>query len=599
MQIDSRFWEFASNIETLINILSALIVFIISVYSFLKIRSHNSVNYHLKKWLGNDAPKSLKYYVNTRAQLYDPCESDEIKKGVEYDRSIELLSFFLNTVFKNIISDQYFILLGDSGMGKTTFMIKLYKRYSQKILKKYKIILIPLSYDNALPMIYQIGKDEGKDEKHKTILLLDGLDENPDAVKDYEIFIQKLLTATEMYYKVIITCRTQFFPDEKSEPHETGKINYSTINKKKLFNKLYISPFNDNDISHFLSKKYPPFLYRKRKKAMEIIQKCPYLMVRPMLLAYIDDLIDIQRNYEYLYQIYDQLVKNWIKRESIPADILYNFTKQTAVEMYNNNSVFIDIEEISKLCKKYNINIEQIEARTRSLLNRNGLGQYKFAHKSIYEFILAKEVLENMKFREIYDFSNFDMAQIFLDEMLMEMFKTPYGAANMNYDFTGLRLKNLNLNDIDFESRVFCNAVFEDCTFCNSIIGFAQINQCQFINCDFTKIDLSESNLIEVQFISCDLQQAKLQYSTMRNCIILDSNLRNCNLDNAHIFGSRFTKSDLSYSNLCDTDLKGSIFEKMVIAPIVYRNIQADSKLLDDIIMANKLLANIKQHDYY
>ena len=65
-----------------------------------------------------------------------------------------------------------------------------------------------------------------------TILLLDGFDEDKYAVEDYVNRLIEICNETELFYKVIITCRTQFFSDSDSEPkYVGGKIKFG-IGKK-------------------------------------------------------------------------------------------------------------------------------------------------------------------------------------------------------------------------------------------------------------------------------------------------------------------------------------------------------------------------------
>ena len=255
----------------------------------------------------NFSMRSMRYYIPTRAQEVDPC--DDV---CTTDSFINLIPFFINEVFKN--SDtQYFVILADSGMGKTTFLLKLFFEYYKKLLKKHDIVFIPLSLDSSIEGI------RGIQNKPNTILLLDGLDEDRYAIEDYNKRIKDICSETELFYKVIISCRTQFFPDNNSEPGHTDRIRFGVGKKSVEFIKYYISLFNEKEIYIYLSKKYNPIFEKdKIMRSQKVIKNCPELMVRPMLLAYIDDLIeDKEKEYNYVYEIYDQLVYSWIEREAI------------------------------------------------------------------------------------------------------------------------------------------------------------------------------------------------------------------------------------------------------------------------------------------
>ena len=61
-------------------------------------------------------------------------------------------------------------------MGKTTFLINLY--YQTLKLHKYKCVFISLQEENCIEQI------EAVEDQPKTILLLDALDENENALTD-------------------------------------------------------------------------------------------------------------------------------------------------------------------------------------------------------------------------------------------------------------------------------------------------------------------------------------------------------------------------------------------------------------------------------
>jgi len=286
--------------------------------------------------------ESMKYYIFTKGQDIDPCTEENC-----IDAS--LIKLFTKKIFKN--SDkQYFIILADSGMGKTTFLLKLFFIYYKKIFKKYNIVIVYLGHENLITYIKDIK------DKPNTILLLDAFDEDKYAIEDYNERLKAICNETELFYKVIITCRTQFFPNSNSEPKYTGKLKFGTGNKRIEFVKYYISPFDDQEIDKYLKKKYNRFFKKNKiKRAKALIARCYNLMIRPMLLSYIDDLLeDKKRQYEYTYEIYSQLVYKWIDRDSInDNNELYNFSDKVAEYMYINKTVYISQHQFTSFFKHF------------------------------------------------------------------------------------------------------------------------------------------------------------------------------------------------------------------------------------------------------
>lgn len=127
------FWDSSSNINAIINIISTVIsgvIFIAGlVISVLRLKLKGNQYKYLNLVVDSQTKQSMKCYVPTRAQDIDPCDEDKNDFFC-----VELIPFFIKQVFKD--SDgQYFIILADSGMGKTTFLLRLFFEYYKKIFK--------------------------------------------------------------------------------------------------------------------------------------------------------------------------------------------------------------------------------------------------------------------------------------------------------------------------------------------------------------------------------------------------------------------------------------------------------------------------------
>ena len=218
-----------------------------------QVRLESKKKYYYLRADDNEIKESMRWYIPTRVQDIDPCTDGYSDPFI----SKELVPYFIDDVFKNS-SSQYFIILADSWMGeKTTFLLKLFLTYYKKLSKKYDIILIPLSLEGLLEIIRKV------EDKPNSILLLDGFDEDDHAINNYSERLKTICDETELFYKVIITCRTQFFSDSKAEPKHTGKIKHGG-NKGVEFMKYYISPFNESEIDLYLKKKYHGVLGSKK-----------------------------------------------------------------------------------------------------------------------------------------------------------------------------------------------------------------------------------------------------------------------------------------------------------------------------------------------
>ena len=381
--------------------------------------------------------RATKYYIPTKCQNISPSREDEPGEAHAFITKEELIPFFLRKAFKLGNDDyRFYILLADAGMGKTTFLINLYLRYrSQLFHKRYNIKLLPLS----LPQIDDEIDKIDDEEKEKTILLLDAFDEDDNALENYKQRLNILLAKIWRFREVVITCRTQFFPSEDDEPLTTEIPKFGVDRGKHSFRKLYISPFDDRDIHRYLNKKFSILQFSRKRKAKQIVKHSPSLMVRPMLLSYIDDLLEDEQRYQYTYAIYQKLINKWIEREAnrtmaTTKDAyqreLYRFSKTIAVEIYNNrrkqHRLSISAKEIAPFAEKYHIRLSEMEMKSRSLLNRNAHGEYKFSHKSILEYFLAVELFINQRFGQHFNFEEMKQAEIFYTELLWERKIVPF-----------------------------------------------------------------------------------------------------------------------------------------------------------------------------
>ncbi|MEL6592759.1 MAG: hypothetical protein AAFQ68_21860 [Bacteroidota bacterium] len=378
----------------------------------------------------SDIKKATQFYVPTQFQSVPPSQHGELIQANTVAARQKLIPFFLKKAFHPSNDHQrFYIVLAGSGMGKTTFMINLYVRYlrySRRSRRAFHIRLVPLGYPEILQRIDEIPNQS------ETILLLDGLDEDPQAVRNYRKRMEQILKRVKDFRVVVFTCRTQFFPSEEEEPRETKVARFGSFQGFQEFAKMYLAPFSPKDIKLYLRNKYGWFQGQKKQRAMEIVQQSPNLIVRPMLLNYMDDLLEEARQYEYTAQLYEVLIRKWIEREADRVlsdrrkqfrEELYRFSQEIAINIYKNRAHrrgwYIGQNEIKAFSDRHKIQLDEIEMRSRSLLNRNMDGQYKFAHKSILEYFLAREMVDNASFAKSFVFEGMDQAKQFYQELLI------------------------------------------------------------------------------------------------------------------------------------------------------------------------------------
>jgi hypothetical protein len=162
------------------------------------------------------------------------------------------------------------------------------------------------------------------ESKHKTVLLLDSLDEDPEAWTNARGRLISLLDATRNFRRVIITCRTQFFPT--TEKDVTERPGYVKVGGYACPS-IYLSLFSDEQIDEYLIKRFPRTIWQflrmkehpKYAKSKTAVEKMKSLRCRPMLLAHVESILDGKRPCETEFDMYDILVQKWLDREEIKS----------------------------------------------------------------------------------------------------------------------------------------------------------------------------------------------------------------------------------------------------------------------------------------
>ncbi|MCI0494714.1 hypothetical protein L0Z72_06870, partial [candidate division KSB1 bacterium] len=410
-----KFWQLLSSpikeviVWVLDKHLKETLVILGAVASFIKLfgkKIYNAIkNYRsardLKKKLPDYTPqqieRGIRYYIWPECQSVDPAQNDEARQVVAVRSD---LCQTMDKMLKQDTIHKHFILLADTGMGKTSFLMNYFARHLRRWKQPYQMTLIPLNVPGLEKRLKKIKSPEN------TVLLMDAFDEDTEAIKNHALRLAKIMEWTRDFLRVVITCRTQFFPHDEEIPLETGIIKSGPRppgeGPQFTFYKIYLSPFSDEQVQTYINRRFSFWNKKRRRQASAIVAKIPNLAVRPMLLAYVDDLIASSKSFQNSYQIYTEMVDAWLEREKRHVedkDSLLKFSNKLAIELFVNREKWggerIPYREIEPIANKFNIQLAIWQLTGRSLLNRDAEGNYKFAHRSILEFLFAQRILDN------------------------------------------------------------------------------------------------------------------------------------------------------------------------------------------------------------
>lgn len=359
---------------------------------FTKAALDNAVSYYVRPMYSNLDPANewepAIALINARADLFD------------------MMKRFLHTQF---VDQKHMLLFADSGMGKTSFLLN-YLNYNYRLfnVRKKKILFVSLGQASADELLRSVPIANRGDIN----LFLDALDEDPRAMGDVQARVQELLFMAEGFRTVVITCRSQFFRSDEHIPVRTGLVKVGPVplgrEKHYSFFRVYLSPFDEAQVSNYLSKRFPGiFAFNERRRAAAMVARIPSLSVRPMLLAHMPEMLESGQCIATTVEVYEVMVAAWVRRESawIEPQDLEALSQSLADDLYakrvERGGEFAEPDEITSLALDFGISISPDLATSRSLLNRTGDGRYKFAHRSIMEYFVVKSLLERQPEEEV------------------------------------------------------------------------------------------------------------------------------------------------------------------------------------------------------
>jgi len=332
-----------------------------------------------------------KVYVEPFCQEVNPADRHDEEFFTAREPLFRKIIEFLKLKTYQQGNNQLFVL-SDAGMGKTSCLVMLKLLHLTSFWpKSYDCVLLKLG-ENSINIIREIS------DKRKTVLLLDSLDEDPMAYGRPRERLLEILNVSSQFSRVIITCRTQFFPSVEKDPLELpGRVRIEGF----VCPSKYLSLFNDDQVEAYLQKRFPKkWFWRNNKsidKAHVIINRMASLRCRPMLLSFIEDLVnsDVSYGVGSEYMIYDSLVRCWLIREQQKTGLSYmvllKACSELAFKMQSEKKIKVTPDELVNLVTEleYLGPIKKLDITGRSLINKNSAGEFRFSHYSIQEFLVV------------------------------------------------------------------------------------------------------------------------------------------------------------------------------------------------------------------
>ena len=331
-----------------------------------------------------------RYYVEPNCQHHNPAdhlEDQEPRSAVKSPVFKTINEFLAGDYAVTGGGRNQMFILSDADMGKTSLLVMLKLSHLTSFWPKHhRCELLKLGPDT-------LDRVQANTAAGDTVLLLDALDEDRMAWGQIRERLLEILDHTSHFRRVIISCRTQFFPEAGVDSFgNTGRVKLGGFTCPMIF----LSLFDDGQVEEYIEKRYPDTWFRwfqaesKREQARGLVAKMKDLRCRPMLLAHIEDLVKSSITDWSEYAVYEALPQAWLDREEvklrkqgrhdITAQTLYRACLVVAEEMQTQGCRFLS-EATLNLRMKLHPELEhltQIKFGGRSLLNRSAQGDYRF-----------------------------------------------------------------------------------------------------------------------------------------------------------------------------------------------------------------------------
>lgn len=322
----------------------------------------------------------------------------------------------------------HLLLLGDSGAGKSTAVKRFAHRLAVRFLEGSPDARIPLfvSLGDCSPigslealLVQELSDRYGVRIKDPRILrelndagcftlILDGFDELALA-QSYEDALESLRESDRLSSvgaKVVLTCRTGYFPDQENVDllHESTPVD-DLVDRRHGYEVAILQPLGPDDVRTYLTRASASQGGAWLRDSQQVHDLAD-LPRRPLLLKMLADvaseaLIE-QREPPSATALYELATETWLKRDVtrgyLSAAERRRFAEELALMMSEKDAQSIGVNELPRFVSGLfgtdpsTLEATTAEFRTCSFLVTDLKGGCSFAHRSLFEFFLAKRL---------------------------------------------------------------------------------------------------------------------------------------------------------------------------------------------------------------
>ncbi|MFE9747869.1 TIR domain-containing protein [Saccharothrix saharensis] len=492
---------------------------------------------------------------------------------------------------------RFILLMGDFGRGKTFAMRTLAMTLPARLPGVTPILIELHALDKShtvegLVAAHLANHGESRIDlrafqyllrQGRLVLLFDGFDElasrvSYDRAADH---LNTLLEAAEGKAKIVVTSRTQHFQNDAQVRTALGE-RVGVLPQRRV---LMLEDFTPDQIHAYLRNRFGPdrAVADERARLINGIDDLGGLSRNPRMLSFVADLdadrlaAVAARDAMSAAELYEEILSSWLVHEhrranppgapvGLSVDDLWHAVTTLALRMFESNEVLLQLADVAEVAEALSGMAEAQLSPPQathavgagSLLVRTENDMFGFIHRSVMEWLVAKEIARVLAAgqRSVPLLSRTVLSQLTVD------FLCDLGDPAALQAWTARAADDVaNANALKIGKRLRAPV--------RSDLRGADLRGEDLSHRDFSGVDLTGADLSDALLVGAKLSRAVLR----------DARLRRARLDQAVLRDADLTGADLSGARLAETDLRGALVGGSRWARAALINVAADRVL--------------------
>lgn len=329
---------------------------------------------------------------------------------------VPLLDYFVERFSsQSELERNFYLLLGPSGSGKTYFLLQLYAKLYRGFSAKAKVRYFSLALTQDVSQLAHC------EDSVDTVLLLDGLDEDPLVYADFGERMDELIKHSRHYRKIVLACSHARFAELQNldYPH------YTFVGPKESvrFSLCELVPL---DASTKMRGSVPRSVKKYKKAQNLLLDQWPELAETPLWLESLR-MSPVADSDRYYYQLFAYRVQAELERfyqTKKQQDAAQRFLEAVAGSIFlhwqERKSLGLSLLEVESLATAFGLDWRILQQHILMIIDR---GKVVFRHVAYLSYFLSRAAFRDNLKAELTQFEGLPLARTFFLEMAWLAFR--------------------------------------------------------------------------------------------------------------------------------------------------------------------------------